>query len=172
VPRTPLFKRLEKAGRLISEHLGDQFVFTNVVPSGMTRLELYEGYQRLLHRLYDYANFRRRAMAFVLGQGTNVQTALRAGWRDLAVLARILWACVFRASPRRAWMTVSMVLETAWRRPRRLRVALGLALMHKHFYEYVRETSRQLDRLIVEMRTLPEVGMLPRPDERRTVSPA
>jgi len=172
VPRTPLFKRLERAGRLIAEHVGDQFVFTNVVPSGMTRLELYEGYRRLLHRLYDYANYRRRAMAFVLGQGAAVQTALRAGWRDLAILTRILWACVFRASPRRAWMTVSMMLETAWRRPRSIRVALGLALMHKHFYEYVRETSRQLDRLIHEMRTLPEVGMLPRPEERGSASPA
>ena len=45
-----------------------------------------------------------------------------------------------------------MFLETACRRPRALRQALTLALMHKHFYEYVRETSRQLDALIRELR--------------------
>jgi hypothetical protein len=33
-----------------------------------------------------------------------------------------------------------------------VRQALTLALMHKHFYEYVRETSRRLDALILELR--------------------
>jgi hypothetical protein len=45
-----------------------------------------------------------------------------------------------------------MFLETACRRPRALRHALTLALMHKHFHGYVRETSRQLDALILELR--------------------
>ena len=71
---------------------------------------------------------------------------------DLRMLLRIAWTCVLRTSPRRAWLTVSMFLETACRRPRALRQALTLALMHKHFYEYVRETSRRLDALILELR--------------------
>lgn len=68
------------------------------------------------------------------------------------------WRC-FSASagrascaPRRAWLTLSMFLETACRRPRALRHAVTLALMHKHFYEYVRDTSRQLDALILKLR--------------------
>ncbi len=44
-----------------------------------------------------------------------------------------------------------MCLETAFRRPRAIRHAFTLALMHKHFYEYVRETSRALDGLIREL---------------------
>ncbi len=78
------------------------------------------------------------------------------------ILLRVLWTCILRASPRRAWMTFSMMLETAWRRPRQIRLAVSLALMHKHLYEYVRDTSRHLDRLIDEMRRLPDAGMLPR----------
>jgi hypothetical protein len=45
-----------------------------------------------------------------------------------------------------------MVLETALRRPGAMREALTFALQHKHLYEYVRDTSKQLDELIREIR--------------------
>jgi hypothetical protein len=45
-----------------------------------------------------------------------------------------------------------MCLETAWRRPRAIRQAFTLALMHKHFYEYVRDASIQLEPVIRELR--------------------
>jgi lipopolysaccharide biosynthesis protein len=77
---------------------------------------------------------------------------------DVAVLLRILWTCVVRSSPRRAWLTLSMCLETAWRRPRAIRQAFTLALMHKHFYEYVHDTSRQLEVLIREVRESQPAG--------------
>jgi len=127
-------------------------VFTNIVPSGMSRLELYEGYRALLRRLYDYRHYRRRAMAFILNGGPVVGSKLLARQDDLAVLLRIAWNCVLTASPRRAWLTLSMCLETACRRPSAIRQAFTLALMHKHFYEYVRETTRELDGLISELR--------------------
>jgi hypothetical protein len=52
---------------------------------------------------------------------------------DLAVVLRIVWTCILRTSPRRAFLTLSMCLETACRRPRAIRHAFTLALMHKHF---------------------------------------
>lgn len=152
VPKTPLHARLKAVGRLIADSVGDQFVFTNIVPSGMSRLELYEGYQALLKRLYDYRNYRERAMAFILNHGNLVTSKVVARRDDLAVVARIAWTCFLRAAPRRAWLTLSMCLETALRRPRAIRQAFTLALMHKHFYEYVRDTSAQLDGLIAELR--------------------
>jgi radical SAM superfamily enzyme YgiQ (UPF0313 family) len=161
VPRTPLYQRLRDAGRLIAEHVGDQFVFTNIIPVGMSRLELYEGYKRLLHRLYDYGNYRERAMALILNQGTAMQSKLVASKKDLAIFFRLLWHCVFRAPRRRAAMTLRLMLETAIKRPRALRQALTLALIHKHLYEYVHEITQHLDALIEELRTLPDVGMLP-----------
>lgn len=63
-----------------------------------------------------------------------------------------MWTCILRTSPRRAWLTLSMALETAWRRPEAIRQAFTLALMYKHFYEYVRETSREVEALIRELR--------------------
>jgi radical SAM superfamily enzyme YgiQ (UPF0313 family) len=151
MPRTPLHARLQAAGRLVAESVGDQFVFTNIVPGGMSRRELYEGYRRLLRRLYAHGNYRRRSMAFLLSRGGLLGSRLLAGRDDLAVLRRIVWTCVVRASPRRAWLTLALCLGTAWRRPRALRQALTLALMHKHLYEYARETSRRLDALIREL---------------------
>jgi hypothetical protein len=152
VPKTPLHARLKAAGRLIADSVGDQFVFTNIMPSGMSRLDLYEGYRSLLKRLYDYRHDRQRAMALILGRGPSRGSRVLTRGDDLAVFARIVWHCIVRASPRRAWLTLSLCLETAWRRPRAIRDALTLALMHKHFYEYARKTSRQLEALIHDLR--------------------
>lgn len=164
VPRTPLYMRLREAGRLLAEHVGDQFVFTNVVPQGMTRLELYQGYKRLLQRLYDYGNYRERAMALILTQGVVIQKRVVASWKDLGIFLRLLRTCILLASPRRAAMTLRLMVETGLRRPRAFRQAITLALVHKHLYEYVHDVSSQLDRLIEQLRSMPEVGMLPAPD--------
>jgi hypothetical protein len=91
-------------------------------------------------------------MDFILNRGPARGGRLLARRDDLAVVARIVWTCMLRASPGRAWLTLSMCLETALRRPRGIRDAFTLALMHKHFYEYVQETSRALDGLIRELR--------------------
>ncbi len=162
LPQTPLHARLAKEGRLLAESVGDQFVFTNIVPQGMSRVQLYEGYKTLLQRLYSYRNYRRRAMQLILNRGTVIQSRLLAGWQDLAILRRVVWTCILRASPRRAWMTLSLMGETALRRPRALRDAVTLALMHKHLYEYMSDTCREIDELLRELRELPEeLRMLP-----------
>ena len=59
MPKTPLHARLKAAGRLIADSVGDQFVFTNIVPSGMSRLRALRGLSRTcLNRLYDYRHYR------------------------------------------------------------------------------------------------------------------
>jgi radical SAM superfamily enzyme YgiQ (UPF0313 family) len=156
VPKTPLHQRLKEAGRLIAESVGDQFVFTNIIPKGMSRVQLYEGYKKLLQRLYGYRNYRRRVMQLLLQKGSQIQNRIVAGRQDLGILPRILWTCILRASPRRAWMTLSLMIETALRRPREFRQAVTLALMHKHLYEYMRDTCERLDEMISELRRLPE----------------
>jgi radical SAM superfamily enzyme YgiQ (UPF0313 family) len=164
VPKTPLYQRLKQAGRLIAESVGDQFVFTNIIPSGMSRVQLYEGYKSLLERLYSYRNYRRRTMQLILHKGTQIHTQLLAGGQDMKIFLRVLWTCILSASPRRAWMTLSLVIETALRRPRAIRDAFTFALLHKHLYEYMRDTCKQLDRLAQELRQLPDdLRMLPEP---------
>ncbi len=156
VPKTPLYDRLKDAGRLIAESVGDQFVFTNIVPSGMSRAQLYDGYKQLLERLYGYRNYRRRTMQLILNKGTQIETRLVAGAQDLRIFLRVLWHCMLRASPRRAWFTLSLMVETALRRPRAFRDAVTFALIHKHLYEYMRDTCRQLDQLAQQMKQLPQ----------------
>ncbi len=162
VPKTPLYQRLKQAGRLIAESVGDQFVFTNIVPQGMSRVQLYEGYKRLLQRLYSYRHYRRRTMQLILNRGGQIQTRLVASGQDVGIFFRVLWTCILRASPRRAWLTLSLMAETALRRPRALRDAITFALMHKHLYEYMRHTCKQLDQLVTEIKSMPEeLRMLP-----------
>jgi radical SAM superfamily enzyme YgiQ (UPF0313 family) len=151
LPKTPLYDRLRNAGRLLAESVGDQFVFTNIIPQGMSTAELYEGYRNLLKKLYGYANYRRRTMQLILSKGTAIRGRLSTGGQDLRILGRVLWSCVLRASPKRAWMTLSLVLETALRRPRAIRQAVTLALMHKHLYEYMRDTCARLEELASQM---------------------
>jgi radical SAM superfamily enzyme YgiQ (UPF0313 family) len=165
MPKTPLYERLKRAGRLMAESVGDQFVFTNIVPQGMSRLQLYEGYKHLLERLYSYRNYRRRAMQLILNKGTQIETHLLASGQDLRLFLRVLWTCLLRASPRRAWLTLSLMIETALRRPRAIRDAVTFALMHKHLYEYMRTTCDRLDQLVHEIKQLPdELRMLPGSD--------
>jgi radical SAM superfamily enzyme YgiQ (UPF0313 family) len=147
LPKTPLYKRLKEAGRLVAESVGDQFVFTNIVPKAMSTSQLNEGYKRLLQRLYSHRNYRRRVMQLILNKGSQLESRIVASRQDLAIFARVLWTCVVGASPKRAWLTLSLVGETLLRRPRALRDAITLALIHKHLYEYMRETCRRLDEI-------------------------
>jgi radical SAM superfamily enzyme YgiQ (UPF0313 family) len=166
LPKTPLYTRLQAAGRLIAESVGDQFIFTNIVPKGMSRLELYEGYRTLLNRLYGYSNYRKRVMALLLNKGGLLRSRVLAGREEFSIFLRILWTCMLRASPQRAWLTLSLIVETALRRPRALRDAVTFALMHKHLYEYMRDTSVQLEALIRELKEFPaSSSLLPAPQQ-------
>ena len=156
MPKTPLHQRLREAGRLVAESVGDQFVFTNVIPKAMSRLELYEGYRRLLEKLYDYRNYRRRTMDYLLNRGRQAARDIVASRKDLRILFRTFLDCVVRATPRRAWMTLSLLAQTALRRPRAIREAVFFALVHKHMYEYVKHVNLSIDRLIEQLRELPE----------------
>ena len=158
VPKTPLYKRLKDAGRLVAQSVGDQFVFTNIVPAGMSSGQLYDGYRRLLQRLYGYRNYRRRVMQLLLHKGRQIETKIVGSRDDLRIFRRVVWNCIVTGSPRRAWMTVSLMIETLLRRPRALREAITLALIHKHLYEYMRDTCRRLEAMARELGGVPETA--------------
>jgi len=151
LPKTPLHRRLHEDGRLVAESVGDQFVLTNIVPKGMTRAELHEGYRKLLERLYSYRNYRQRVMQLILTKRVQMGQRIVTGRHDLEIFARVLRTCVLSASPKRAWLTLSLLAETLLRRPRAFRDAVTLALIHKHLYEYMRETCEKLEELADEI---------------------
>jgi radical SAM superfamily enzyme YgiQ (UPF0313 family) len=152
MPKTPLHARVAKEGRLVAESTGDQFVFSNIIPKQMTRAELYRGYRWLTEQLYDFRNFRRRTLEYLMNRG-QVVGSMRVRASDLRLLCRVLWRTVVRAHPRRAWFTLSLLGTTMLRRPSAFADAVYFALIHKGLYEYMESLGRHLDSVIVELMT-------------------
>jgi radical SAM superfamily enzyme YgiQ (UPF0313 family) len=151
MPKTPLHARVAAEGRLLGDSTGDQFVFSNILPRSMTRLELYRGYRELVTKLYDFRLFRERAVAYLLGKGAEVTHDLAIGRDEVRLFARILWRTVVRASPRRAWFTLSLLATALLRRPSVFVDAVTMAIVHQALYDYVHVLRRHLDRAIVEL---------------------
>jgi radical SAM superfamily enzyme YgiQ (UPF0313 family) len=153
MPKTPLHERVVREQRLVGETSGDQFVFSNIIPARMSRLELYRGYRDLIIRLYDFRNFRRRTLDFILHRGMAVGRQVEIGFGEVRLLRRILWRTVVRTSPRRAWFTLSLLATTLVRRPRVIADAVAFAIIHQGLHDYVRALCRHLDRAIAELET-------------------
>jgi radical SAM superfamily enzyme YgiQ (UPF0313 family) len=151
MPQTPLHTRMEREGRLLAESTGDQFVFSNILPKQMSRLELYRGYRTLIGQLYDFANYRRRTLDFILNKGEQVAQGIHLRAGELSLLARILWLTVVRGGPRRAWFTFSLLGETLVRKPSRFKDAVSFAIVHKAFYDYMVALGRHLDFAIAQI---------------------
>jgi radical SAM superfamily enzyme YgiQ (UPF0313 family) len=150
MPKTPLYDRIEREGRLITESTGDQFVLSNIVPSLMSRRALYEGYRWLAEQLYDFGNYRERTLAFLLNRGSQVPRGLNLQAGDLRRLAKVLRDTVLRGGPRRAWFTLSLLGTTLLRRPSVFKEAVSFAIVHKAFYEYMRQLQTLLDTAVRE----------------------
>jgi radical SAM superfamily enzyme YgiQ (UPF0313 family) len=154
LPKTPLLARVAKEGRLLRESTGDQFMFSNILPVAMSRLELYEGYAWLLSELYDFDNYRVRTLAFLLHRGSQVHGGRNIREGDLRRLVRVLAAMLLRGGPRRAGFTLRLLGETLLRRPAVFKEAVSFALVHMAFHDYMRRLTAELDVSIHEIRSL------------------
>jgi len=64
-----------------------------------------------------------------------------------------------RGGPRRAWFTLSLLGTTLLRRPSVFKEAVSFAIVHKAFYEYMRQLQTLLDTAVREFdRPAPEPG--------------
>ena len=158
MPKTPLHDRVQREGRLIADSTGDQFVFSNILPKQMTRRELYEGYRRLIADLYDFRNFHKRTLEFLLNRGTQVSRGLNLRRGDLQLLGRIVRETVLRAGPRRALFTLRLVGATLLRRPSAFRDAVSFAIVHKALWEYMEALGRHLETALAEIERFGSAG--------------
>jgi radical SAM superfamily enzyme YgiQ (UPF0313 family) len=151
IPKTPLHARLATEGRLVDESTGDQFVFSNILPKQMSRVELYRGYRDLISALYSFRSFRDRTLAFLLERGRveGIRTRIRAA--DLRVLYRALRDTIFRAKPRRALFTLALLGRTLLRKPSAFPEAVSFAVIHKGLADYVETLTKHLDRVIATL---------------------
>ena len=83
IPKTPLHARLKNEGRL---DLDDEQTFgTNVIPLGMTRDELRDGYVGLMRDLYDPDFYFERLENLYLTRRFDFGRARNAYWRRASV---------------------------------------------------------------------------------------
>jgi radical SAM superfamily enzyme YgiQ (UPF0313 family) len=148
LPKTPLHARIASEGRLLHETDGDQFSFSNIVPAKMSRRRLYEGYRWLLSQLYDFDNYRRRTLAFLLHRGAQVHRGRNFRKGDLRRLRRVLVATLVRGGPRRAWFTLRLLGATLLRRPSVFKEAVSFAVVHQAFHDYMERLASELDGVI------------------------
>jgi len=148
LPNTPLHARIAKEGRLLHETTGDQFAFSNILPAKMSRQRLYEGYRWLLSQLYDFDNYRKRTLAFLLNRGAQIHRGTNIRKGDVRRLRRVLVATVFRGGPRRAWFTLRLLATTLLRRPSAFKDAVSFAVIHQAFHDYMELLAGDLDGII------------------------
>ena len=149
VPKTPLFERLEKEGRLQLDNAN-----CNIVPKQMTPAELQEGYWRLLNRLYapqafleryfriyEYPEFRRRRLEIV--RKANEHKKTRAVVYGVILIWNLFWT-LFKDGSLKNVGTIYWGNFVEQRRRYQSGVFafaqfVNRCVTHWHFYKFTRE---------------------------------
>jgi radical SAM superfamily enzyme YgiQ (UPF0313 family) len=151
IPGTPLEQRLRAEGRLIENASeGDQFDLTNVLPKGMSRLELLRIYRELIERLYRPKHYFERAYAALAEW--KLGAVRRAAKREyLAVVRSVLRQGVFSTYSLHYW---KFLLRTLLRNPRKASRAFAMAICGHHFFVYTRKVVlprlRKAEQMLLE----------------------
>ena len=164
IPTTPLYDRLEAAGRLDNAAADDPRIATNVLPLGMSRAELRDGWVGLMERLYDPEQyFARFGALFIEGRiplATAKMTWLRRHRplsylkaQALTILAAVgllarLWADPRTRADRPVYARYLRRMIAARRPPRYLFQFAWKCALHTHFATMTRRMARGESRLV------------------------
>jgi len=140
IPKTQMWYRLEKEGRILGYADGDQFGRPNF-RTKMDPKTLYEGYMKILRTIYDPDNYYERVLT-VLGRHSraNFPKIRMTSYPIIKIVALLLKAIVVLgvlSSYRRSfWRFVGRVLRY---HPRQITLAMTDSIMGHHFIRYTRE---------------------------------
>jgi radical SAM superfamily enzyme YgiQ (UPF0313 family) len=135
LPRTRLYQRLKREGRLLAESRGNNTeAFCNFVPR-LDRGMLEQGYRDLMARLYDPRVFYDRARAF-LREYRPRSAGPRVTWTETRALLRSMWVLGLRDRGRRAYW--GFLVHAGLRHPRAFGTAVTLAIYGHHFRRVAR----------------------------------
>jgi radical SAM superfamily enzyme YgiQ (UPF0313 family) len=127
---TRLYERMKSEGRLLDEMSGDNADgSTNVVPR-MSIGTLREGYHRVLAHIYSPRHYYARIRTF-LKEYNPPRFAAHRDRDDLLALCRSVYHLGIAGRERRQYW--SLMLTTAFARPRSLPLAIKLAIYGSHF---------------------------------------
>ena len=164
IPKTPLYDRLEAAGRLDNAAADDPQIATNVIPLGMSREELRDGWVSLMERLYDPENYFARFSALFIEGRLPLATAKMTWLRrhrplsylkvqTLTILAAVgilarLWTDPRTRPYRPVYARYLRHLIAARRPPRYLFQFAWKCVLHTHFATMARQMARGETRLV------------------------
>ena len=147
IPTTPLYDRLKKEGRLNDDEESERYG-TNVVPLGMSREELRDGFVQVMQEAYTAdayfervdAQFIHRKFKFTMHQ-LSYWASRRGAWAKRCILNYVRFAVVASRLARigdktlrsRYRQQLSRVLRARWREPHILFVYAIKVVMHYHY---------------------------------------
>ena len=132
VPRTRLYQRLRREGRLLGDSGGDntRAVF-NFEPK-LDRESLIQNYRKLMRKLYEPGAYYQRIRAF-LDQHRPTGPPVRLRWREFGAFLKSLWLMGIVHKGRRAYWR--FLATTLHRHPAQFGLAMTLAIYGHHFRE-------------------------------------
>jgi radical SAM superfamily enzyme YgiQ (UPF0313 family) len=130
VPRTRLYQRLRREGRLLGESLGDNTQAAFNFETRLPREFLVRNYRALMERLYEPRVYYQRIQAF-LDQHRVRGPRPRVGWIDLCAFGKSLWIMGVVHRGRRAFWR--FFASTLVRHPAQFGLAITLAIYGHHF---------------------------------------
>jgi radical SAM superfamily enzyme YgiQ (UPF0313 family) len=158
LPKTPLFDRLKRDGRLRPtagdrHRLWNNLIATNVVPLRMSEEELIAGFRDLIRRLADDAVIAQRVRNNLQYLGQRPRPFRLSMWRTGLYLARFVLRGLLPGGPRR-WALFALSLGPALRKPRLLPFVVhnwtcGLAIQ-AFVREHLRATAVLVPRIADE----------------------
>jgi hypothetical protein len=164
IPKTPLYDRLAAAGRLDNAAADDPRIATNVIPLGMSREALRDGWLDLMDRLYDVDNYMQRFEALFIEGRLSLATAKMTWLRRhrplsylkiqaLTILAALVMLARLWSDPRTrpyrpAYARTLRRLLLSGRPPRYLFQFAFKCIMHTHFAIMTRRMVRGESRLV------------------------
>ncbi len=137
MPRTPLYERLRKAGRLRETDSGgdNTKLDTNVEPLNMSRDELIDGYRELHRRLLADTAIARRIRSKCRSLGRPAGGMEYRAATGLAILARLLWRGILPGGPARHW---HFLRTLPWRKPWQFPFVVGDWIVGLSMQDYAR----------------------------------
>ena len=126
MPRTPLYERLQAAGRLCEQDSGgdNTKLSTNVMPLGMSYEELLTGYRRLHERLLTDAAIARRIRSKnrFLGRSAGGPALEYGAGESLRIVLRFFRRGLLPGGPARLW---HFLRSFPWAKPWQIPLTLG-----------------------------------------------
>ena len=129
LPGTKLYKRLAAEGRLLGESSGDNTKAECNFRTTLGRAELFAGYRRLMHDLYEPNTYYGRARTFLKNLRPS-GPGLYIGREEVFAFFRTLWYLGIRHPGRRAYW--SFLSHTLLHHPRAFGTAITLAIYGHH----------------------------------------